>query len=88
LDYARNGKEFVTASYDKTIRIFPVGEGKSREIYHTKRMQKYLIYNNFIRVYSILYSLDDKYIISGSDDTNIRFWKSEANDPIKIVIIS
>jgi WD40 repeat protein len=37
------------------------------------------------RVYSVLYSMDDRYVISGSDDTNIRFWKSNANDPIKLV---
>jgi len=42
----------------------------------------YLFYN---RVYSVLYSLDDRYVISGSDDTNVRFWKSNANDAIKLV---
>ncbi len=29
--------------------------------------------------------MDDRYVISGSDDTNIRFWKAYANDPIKLV---
>ncbi len=29
--------------------------------------------------------MDDRYVVSGSDDTNIRFWKSNANDPIKLV---
>jgi len=32
LDYAPTGKEFVTGSYDKTIRIFPADSGKSREV--------------------------------------------------------
>lgn len=40
IDYSPTGKEFVTGSFDKTIRIFNVDEGFSRECYHTKRMQK------------------------------------------------
>lgn len=40
LDYSPTGREFVTGGYDKTIRIFNVNDGKSREVYHTKRMQK------------------------------------------------
>ena len=43
VDYSPTGKEFVSGSYDKTIRIFPATEGHSREIYHTKRMQRYCI---------------------------------------------
>ena len=38
IDYSPTGREFVTGSFDKTIRIFPYNGGKSREIYHTKRM--------------------------------------------------
>jgi DDB1- and CUL4-associated factor 13 len=37
------------------------------------------------RVYSVLFSLDDRHVISGSDDTNIRVWKSEASIPDKIL---
>jgi len=40
IDYAPSGKEFVTGSYDRTIRMFRVEEGKSRDVYHGKRMQK------------------------------------------------
>ena len=76
IDYSPTGKEFVTGSFDKTIRIFNTNEGYSRECYHDKRMQK---------VYSVLYSMDDKYVLSGSDDTNIRVWKAMANEPIKIL---
>jgi len=74
IDFAPTGKEFVTASFDKTIRIFPYNDGRSREVYHTKRMQQ---------VNGILYSLDNKYIITGSEDANIRIWKSNAADPLK-----
>lgn len=39
IDFAPTGKEFVSASFDKTIRIFKANGGVSREVYHTKRMQ-------------------------------------------------
>lgn len=38
IDFSPTGKEFTTASFDKTIRIFPYRDGRSREVYHTKRM--------------------------------------------------
>ncbi|MCQ2817263.1 MAG: hypothetical protein MJ252_08365 [archaeon] len=76
IDYSPTGKEFVTGSFDKTIRIFNSNEGNSKECYHSKRMQK---------VYSVLFSLDSKYVLSGSDDTNIRIWKAIANEPIKLM---
>lgn len=41
LDFAPTGREFVTGSYDRTVRIFPINAGKSREVYHGQRMQKY-----------------------------------------------
>jgi len=74
IDFAPTGREFVTASFDKTIRIFPHNDGRSREIYHTKRMQQ---------VNTVLYSMDNRYIISGSEDTNIRLWKANAADSLK-----
>lgn len=76
LDYSSTGKEFVTGSFDKTIRIFSTNEGNSRECYHSKRMQK---------VYSVLFSSDAKYVLSGSDDTNIRVWKAVANESLKLL---
>jgi WD repeat and SOF domain-containing protein 1 len=42
IDYSPTGEEYVTASYDKTIRIFGARDGKSRDVYHTKRMQRYM----------------------------------------------
>jgi WD repeat and SOF domain-containing protein 1 len=74
IDFAPTGREFVSASFDKTIRIFPYNDGRSREIYHTKRMQQ---------VNSIIYSMDNRYIVSGSEDTNIRLWKAKAADSLK-----
>lgn len=74
IDYSPTGREFVSASYDKTIRIFPSkSSGHSREIYHTKRMQ---------RVFGVKWSLDAHYIISCSDETNIRLWKANASEKL------
>lgn len=50
-----------------------------REIYHTKRMQ---------RVRVVQWSLDNKYIISGSDEMNIRVWKARASEKLGMVRIN
>eukprot|EP00043_Microstomoeca_roanoka_P014933 m.148857 g.148857 ORF g.148857 m.148857 type:complete len:440 (+) comp16145_c1_seq2:174-1493(+) len=71
--YAPTGREFATASYDCTVRIFGYNQGHSREVYHTKRMQ---------RVFCVGWSKDNKYITSGSDETNIRLWKATAWEKI------
>jgi WD repeat and SOF domain-containing protein 1 len=71
--YSPTGREFVTGSYDRTVRIFRVNQGKSREVYHTKRMQ---------RVFTVNYTQDARYVLSGSDDMNVRLWKTVASDPI------
>merc|ERR1711976_722860 len=73
ISWSPTGRECVTGSYDKTIRIFPHRKGKAREIYHTKRMQ---------RVFTVNYTADNKYIVSGSDDTNLRLWKANASEKI------
>lgn len=38
------------------------------------------------RVFSVLYSNDAKYVVSGSDDTNIRIWKARASKPLKALL--
>ncbi len=47
-----------------------------REVYHTKRMQ---------RVMCVCWSQDDKYIISGSDEMNLRVWKANASEKLGVV---
>jgi WD repeat and SOF domain-containing protein 1 len=73
--FSPTGREFVTGSYDRTVRIFGASSGRSREVYHTKRMQ---------RVFSVSYTADTEYVLSGSDDTNIRIWKSHASESVGI----
>lgn len=69
VDFSPTGDEVVTGSYDKTIRIYQVKHGHSREIYHTKRMQ---------HIFQVKYTMDSKYIVSGSDDGNVRLWRAKA----------
>lgn len=69
VDFSPTGQELVTGLYDKTIRIYRARDGHSREIYHTKRMQ---------RVFAVLYTTDNRYILSGSDDANLRLWRANA----------
>lgn len=76
VDYSPTGREIVSGSYDKTIRIYGIHKAHSREIYHTKRMQ---------RITCIGWSLDNKYIISGSDEMNIRLWKAQASEKLGAV---
>jgi WD repeat and SOF domain-containing protein 1 len=33
----------VSGSYDRTIRLWNRDAGKSRDVYHTKRMQRYVV---------------------------------------------
>ncbi|KAL6949791.1 rRNA-processing protein sof1 [Hanseniaspora vineae] len=69
VDFSPTGQEIVTGSYDKTIRIYNIHHGHSREVYHTKRMQ---------HVFQVKYTMDSKYIVSGSDDGNVRLWRNVA----------
>lgn len=71
VDFSPTGEELVTGSYDKTIRIYRTREGHLRDIYHTKRMQ---------HVFAVRFSTDAKYILSASDDANVRLWRANASD--------
>ncbi|XP_064540660.1 DDB1- and CUL4-associated factor 13 [Drosophila montana] len=76
VDYAPTGHEFVSASYDKTVRIYNAHQSHSRDIYHTKRMQ---------HVVCVAWSLDNRYIFSGSDEMNVRMWKANASEKLGII---
>ncbi|KAH7445269.1 hypothetical protein KP509_02G115500 [Ceratopteris richardii] len=77
VDFSPTGREFVTGSYDRTVRIFSYNGGHSREVYHTKRMQ---------RVFCVKFSGDGTYVLSGSDDTNVRLWKAKAAEQLGVLL--
>merc|ERR1712179_213453 len=76
VDYSPTGRELVSGSYDKTVRIWATDMGRSREIYHTKRMQ---------RLSTVAWSLDNKFIVSGSDEMCLRLWKARASEKLGIM---
>ncbi|KAJ1505494.1 rRNA-processing protein sof1 [Coelomomyces lativittatus] len=88
VDYSPLGKSIVSGGYDRTLRLYSpsslqkqsVGSTSSAsstqqamDVYHTRRMQ---------RVWQVLYSLDQQYVISGSDEGVLRVWKSKASQPL------
>lgn len=52
VSFSPTGQEFASGSYDRTVRVFPHRAGRSREVYHTKRMQ---------RVFCVNFSADARY---------------------------
>lgn len=63
VDFSPTGAEFASGSYDRSVRIWGSQEGRSRECYHTRRMQ---------RIFCVRVSADAKFVLTGSDDTNVR----------------
>jgi len=59
-----------------TYSVFVFFKAQSRDIYHTKRMQ---------RLTTVLWSLDNKFILSASDEMNIRIWKANASEKLGAV---
>lgn len=98
-DWAPTGREFVSGSYDRTVRLWKAGEGKARDTYHTKRMQRFVFLSHLaaacrcshsphlatLSVFSSLYTLDSRFVLSGSDDSNLRIWKARAAEKLGVV---
>lgn len=76
VDYSPTGRELVSGSYDKTVRLWQSEQGRSREVYHTKRMQ---------RLTAVAWSLDNKFVLSASDEMGIRVWKARASEKLGIM---
>lgn len=43
VEFSPTGEELVSASYDRTVRLWNRDSGHSRDIYHTKRMQRFVL---------------------------------------------
>eukprot|EP01100_Stratorugosa_tubuloviscum_P015566 TRINITY_DN902_c0_g1_i2.p1 TRINITY_DN902_c0_g1~~TRINITY_DN902_c0_g1_i2.p1 ORF type:complete len:452 (+),score=191.58 TRINITY_DN902_c0_g1_i2:86-1441(+) len=76
IDYSPTGREFTTASYDQTVRIFNHKERLERDIYYTGRMQ---------RIFAVRFTADSRFILSGSDDANVRIWKAKSSAPVGLI---
>ena len=76
VDYSPTGREFVSGSFDCTVRIWESDAAFSRDVYHTQRMQRLLC---------VRYSDDARYVLTGSDEGSIRIWKARASEPMKLL---
>ncbi|KAI0875130.1 WD40-repeat-containing domain protein [Hypoxylon argillaceum] len=70
VDFSPDGRGLISGSYDRTLRLWNRDEGVSRDIYHTKRMQ---------RIFCCAWSPDATVTLSGSDDGNVRLWRANAS---------
>jgi len=75
-DWSPTGTEFVSGGWDRSVRIWKEGVGRQPEVYHTKRMQ---------RVFSTVFTADARFVLSGSDDGNVRIWKAKASDKLGVI---
>ena len=74
VDWSPTGAEIATAGYDHCIRIYDVRQGGvSRDTYHTSRMR---------RLQAIRFTGDSRFILSGSDDGNVRIWRAKADERV------
>ncbi|KAG9226923.1 hypothetical protein CCMSSC00406_0003404 [Pleurotus cornucopiae] len=75
-DWSPTGTELVSGGWDRTVRIWQEGRGTAPEVYHTKRMQ---------RVSSVVFTNDARFVLSGSDDGNVRIWKAKASEKLGVI---
>lgn len=76
VDYSPTGLQVVSCSYDRTVRIYDARshDDGARDVYHGRRMQ---------RVHAVRFSLDAQYVLSASDDANVRIWKADASAQLR-----
>eukprot|EP00477_Mikrocytos_mackini_P001991 GAHX01002175.1.p1 GENE.GAHX01002175.1~~GAHX01002175.1.p1 ORF type:complete len:442 (+),score=62.22 GAHX01002175.1:38-1363(+) len=67
------GTSIVSAGYDSTVRVFGRFDHRSENVLFTKRMTN---------VNKVIFSNDDRFVISGSEDGNTRIWKRNINEKL------
>jgi WD40 repeat protein len=74
--YSPTGQELVSGSYDRTLRLWTVNAGsQSRDVYHLARMQ---------RIFACAFTYDARFVVSASDDGNVRLFKARAGEKLGI----
>ncbi|PRP76845.1 hypothetical protein PROFUN_14804 [Planoprotostelium fungivorum] len=84
IDWSPVGNELVTASFDTSLRLWPLEgsrdqwayEIRARDVYTAARVQK---------VTQVKYTGDAQYVVAASTDLNLRLWKSIASKPMRIL---
>ena len=78
--YSPAGREFASAGYDRTVKLWAVPgagaaerAGRARDTYHGERMG---------RVWAVRFTPDGRFVLSGSDDANVRLWKARAAEAL------
>lgn len=74
------------------------GHGKEGESYHSKRMQRYAFFfdhwvfsiretplTQLDSVLSVMYTSDARFVLSASDDANIRLWKANPHERLGVL---
>ena len=77
VDFAPTGRHIAAGSTDCTVSLWDihtVDKSRATEIFHTKRMAK---------VFAVQFSLDSRFIFSGSEDAIARIWKTDRAAPIR-----
>ncbi|CAN1286890.1 DDB1- and CUL4-associated factor 13, partial [Linum perenne] len=90
IDYSPTGREFVTGSYDRTVSwsfIFSLG-GRLGSSHITAVVVEKSIIRRECKglVFCVKFSGDASYVISGSDDTNLRVWKAKASEQLGVLL--
>ncbi|KAG8744099.1 rRNA-processing protein sof1 [Ceratobasidium sp. 414] len=74
--WSPTGHEFVSGGWDRSVRIWKEGQGSGSAAYTGKRMQ---------RVFATAFTQDARFVVSGSDDGNVRLWKAKAAEKLGVV---
>ncbi|CAI0385261.1 unnamed protein product [Linum tenue] len=91
IDYSPTGREFVTGSYDRTVSsIFHWLSLLERLEFSHKTVA--IVGKSIIQreckglVFCVKFNSDASYIISGSDDTNLRLWKAKPSEHMGVLL--
>ena len=68
VDFSPNGQFLVSASWDRTVRLWRTRDGSSRELKDVSRM-----------FYTVSFSLHGRYVFSGNSDRYLRIWDTRTH---------